>query len=113
MKEIRYTIDKWGIHVLYGNVVKRRNFRNEMVDFFRDICSLKETPLEKTKEHLNSKEKSILASDIRKSMIDDAKFEAMKDSSLKSDSLKWISETKAKSDDEIIADYINLLKENY
>lgn len=111
--EIRYTIDKRGIHVLYGNVVKRKNFKNEMVDFFRDICSLRETPFEKTKEHLNSKEKSFLASDIRRSMIEDAKFSAMKDSSLKSDSLKWISEIKQKNDDEIIADYINLLKENY
>lgn len=94
--EIRYKIDKRGVHVLYGSVVKRRNFRNEMFDFFRDVYSLKETPLEKTKEHLNSKEKSFLASGIRKTMIDDAKFSAMKDSSLKSDSLKWISEIKEK-----------------
>ena len=110
--EIRYKIDKRGIHVLYGNVVQRK-IRNEMIDFFRDICSLKETPLANTKESLNSKEKTLLASDIRKTMIDDAKFEAKKDSSLKSDSLKWISAIKQKNDDEIIADHINLLKENY
>lgn len=95
------------INMIYGKIKKMNNGGETFAKSNGNTISLKYVRYE-----LTPNQKKIYADNIRRSLIEEAKFAAAKDKSLEKDSKKWISDTKSKSDEELINEYEHDFKEN-
>lgn len=95
------------VNIIYGQVKKMNNGGETFAKKNGSNVSLKYVRYE-----LTENQKKIYSQTIRRSLIEDARFAAAKDKSLKKDSEKWILDINNKSQEDLINDYENDFKEN-